>query len=49
MSNDPFIQPKDHETAVQAIDHIDRGYVDFEKQLSKLGANIIRETSPQHS
>jgi UDP-N-acetylglucosamine 1-carboxyvinyltransferase len=39
----------DGETTVHAIDHIDRGYVDFEKQLSKLGANIIRETSPQLS
>lgn len=39
----------DGETTVHAIDHIDRGYVDFEKQLRKLGANIIRETSPQLS
>jgi UDP-N-acetylglucosamine 1-carboxyvinyltransferase len=39
----------DGETTVHAIEHIDRGYVDFEKQLSKLGANIIRETSPQLS
>ena len=36
----------DGETTVHAIEHIDRGYVDFEKQLSALGANIIRETSP---
>jgi UDP-N-acetylglucosamine 1-carboxyvinyltransferase len=39
----------DGETTVHAVEHIDRGYVDFEKQLSKLGANIIRETSPQFS
>jgi UDP-N-acetylglucosamine 1-carboxyvinyltransferase len=36
----------DGETTVHAVEHIDRGYVDFEKQLSTLGANIIRETSP---
>jgi UDP-N-acetylglucosamine 1-carboxyvinyltransferase len=39
----------DGETTVHAIDHIDRGYVDFEKQLRKLGANIVRETNPQLS
>lgn len=39
----------DGETTVHAIEHIDRGYVDFEKQLNQLGANIIRETSPQIS
>ena len=39
----------DGETTVHAIEHIDRGYVDFEKQLSKLGANIVREASPQLS
>lgn len=32
------------ETAVHAIEHIDRGYVSFEKELTRLGANIIRET-----
>ena len=37
----------DGETTVHAIEHIDRGYVDFEKQLNELGANIIREASPQ--
>jgi UDP-N-acetylglucosamine 1-carboxyvinyltransferase len=36
----------DGETTVHAVEHIDRGYVDFEKQLAALGANIIRETSP---
>jgi UDP-N-acetylglucosamine 1-carboxyvinyltransferase len=39
----------DGETTVHAIEHIDRGYVDFETQLNQLGANIIRETSPQIS
>jgi len=36
----------DGETTVHAIDHIDRGYVNFETQLVSLGANIVRETSP---
>lgn len=31
-------------TTVHGVDHIDRGYVDFEKQLAALGANIVRET-----
>jgi UDP-N-acetylglucosamine 1-carboxyvinyltransferase len=31
------------ETTVHAIEHIDRGYVGFEKDLTRLGANIIRE------
>ena len=31
------------ETTVHAIEHIDRGYVGFEKELTRLGANIIRE------
>ena len=35
----------DGETTVHAVDHIDRGYVSFEKQLSALGANIVRETT----
>lgn len=39
----------DGETTVHAVEHIDRGYVDFEKQLNELGANIVRETSPQIS
>jgi UDP-N-acetylglucosamine 1-carboxyvinyltransferase len=39
----------DGETTIHAIEHIDRGYVNFEKQLSALGANIIREASPQLS
>jgi UDP-N-acetylglucosamine enolpyruvyl transferase len=30
---------------VHAVEHIDRGYVSFEKQLSALGANIVRETT----
>jgi UDP-N-acetylglucosamine 1-carboxyvinyltransferase len=36
----------DGETTVHAVEHIDRGYVGFEKQLNELGANIVRETSP---
>jgi len=31
------------ETTVHAIEHIDRGYVNFESELTRLGANIIRE------
>jgi UDP-N-acetylglucosamine 1-carboxyvinyltransferase len=34
----------DGETTVHAVDHIDRGYVNFEKQLQLLGADIVRET-----
>lgn len=37
------------ETMVHAVEHIDRGYVGFEKQLNALGANVIRETTPQLS
>ena len=37
------------ETMVHAVEHIDRGYVDFEKHLNALGANVMRETSPQLS
>ncbi len=37
------------ETTVHAIEHIDRGYVGFEKQLKELGANIVRESNPQIS
>jgi len=37
----------DGETVVHAIEHIDRGYVDFETQLATLGANIVREASPE--
>ena len=33
----------DGETVVHAIEHIDRGYVGFELELNRLGANIIRE------
>jgi len=33
----------DGETTVHAIEHIDRGYVGFEKELTRLGANISRE------
>lgn len=32
----------DGETIVHAIEHIDRGYVGFEKELSRLGATIAR-------
>jgi len=32
----------DGETTVNNIHHIDRGYLDFDKKLSNLGANIIR-------
>jgi UDP-N-acetylglucosamine 1-carboxyvinyltransferase len=39
----------DGETTIHAVEHVDRGYVDFEKQLSALGANIVREASPQLS
>jgi len=35
----------DGETTVHAVEHIDRGYVCFEKQLSALGANVVRETT----
>ena len=31
-------------TTVHGVDHIDRGYVGFEKQLVALGADIVRET-----
>jgi len=34
------------ETIVHCVDHIDRGYVRFEEQLSALGATIVRETIP---
>lgn len=34
------------ETVVHAIDHIDRGYVKFEEQLTALGAKIVREKVP---
>jgi UDP-N-acetylglucosamine 1-carboxyvinyltransferase len=34
----------DGETTVHAVDHIDRGYVNFEKQLKLLGADIVRES-----
>ena len=33
----------DGETVVHAIEHIDRGYVGFETELTRLGASIIRE------
>jgi UDP-N-acetylglucosamine 1-carboxyvinyltransferase len=33
----------DGETVVHAVEHIDRGYVGFEKELARLGANIVRE------
>ena len=33
----------DGETIVHAIEHIDRGYVGFEKELCQLGATITRE------
>ena len=36
----------DGETVVHCVEHIDRGYVKFEEQLTALGANIIRETLP---
>ena len=34
----------DGETIVHGIEHIDRGYVKFEEQLRRLGADISRET-----
>lgn len=37
------------ETTVHAIDHIDRGYVSFENELTKLGAVITREKSQDFS
>lgn len=36
----------DGETVVHGIDHIDRGYVDFEGELARLGADIKREKLP---
>jgi UDP-N-acetylglucosamine 1-carboxyvinyltransferase len=36
----------DGETMVHSVEHIDRGYVNFEKQLQLLGADIVRETIP---
>lgn len=36
----------DGETVVHAVEHIDRGYVGFELELANLGANIIREKTP---
>ena len=35
----------DGETTVHAVEHIDRGYVNFEKELVELGATVVRETS----
>jgi UDP-N-acetylglucosamine 1-carboxyvinyltransferase len=35
----------DGETTVHAVEHIDRGYVNFEKELVELGATLVRETS----
>lgn len=37
------------ETTVHAIEHIDRGYVSFENELTKLGAVITREKSQDFS
>ncbi len=37
------------ETTVHAIEHIDRGYVSFEKDLTKLGAIISREKTQDFS
>jgi UDP-N-acetylglucosamine 1-carboxyvinyltransferase len=34
----------DGETTIHSVDHIDRGYVNLEKQLQLLGADILRET-----
>lgn len=34
----------DGETTVHAVEHIDRGYVNFEEQLVALGASVVRET-----
>jgi UDP-N-acetylglucosamine 1-carboxyvinyltransferase len=39
----------DGETVVHAIEHIDRGYVGFEKELTRLGAKITREKSQDFS
>ena len=39
----------DGETVVHAIEHIDRGYVGFEKDLTRLGAKITREKSQDFS
>ena len=36
----------DGETIVHCVEHIDRGYVNFEKQLQLLGADIVRESMP---
>ncbi len=36
----------DGETIVHGIDHIDRGYVQFEEDLNRLGATITREELP---
>lgn len=33
-------------TTIHGIDHIDRGYVAFEKDLARLGANIVRDVIP---
>jgi UDP-N-acetylglucosamine 1-carboxyvinyltransferase len=33
-------------TTIHGIDHIDRGYVAFEKELARLGANIVRDVIP---
>lgn len=35
------------ETLVHGVDHIDRGYVGFEKSLAALGADIVRESDSQ--
>jgi UDP-N-acetylglucosamine 1-carboxyvinyltransferase len=32
-------------TTIHGIDHIDRGYVAFEADLARLGAQIVREVS----
>lgn len=33
----------DGETTVHGVDHIDRGYVKFDEQLTSLGATVVRE------
>lgn len=37
----------DGETVVHAVEHIDRGYVGFENELARLGANIVREKTQE--
>ena len=36
-------------TEISNVYHLDRGYEDLEGRLASLGADVRRETSPEHS